>query len=881
MSTQKSLDKPKTVSSMPLPQSRDTLNCLSELTIEDKSYAYYSLKVAEQTLGDLSHLPRSVRVLLENLLRHEDEISVTIEDMRALSAFHALRKNPPPIAFRPARFLIQDEAATSVLTDMATLRDALADRKVDPLLLSPRYPTDVVAGFVRETAPERQERLSLLRWGAQAFANLRLISPGKGEMNALNAGFLSPVVQAERRSEPLPPLLFPDSVFGSSRRLPVAGGLGVLAFPADALDVEALWLDSHAPLSFSGVLGIKIEGRLSAKSDSTSAALALLKTVRQTKTAGKIIEFYGAGLDHLSVPDRLVIADILCESGALSVFFPIDRAVLDHLELSGKSPAHIAVVEAYAREQGLWQEPGVKDSDQDPYFTTSLTFNLNAAPLALGGPGRACNAVPVGEVSSSFTSAFPPSGKKPDPLAPIHYGDVIWACIGPSGSGAHPFDLILGGLAARKARRLGLTVRPWVRAVLNVPCPALRELLAETGLKEDFESLGFVFVKDGETPPISENIVATIEKEKLPVCAVASGPNEKEGPLHPLCQGGYLASPSLVVCYALAGNMAVDLPKLAFGPNATFQDIFPTASELTAFLKTCSPGSFYAKQTKLLFGEDALDSVPAVPGEPLFPWPPSSPLIKRPSFVRDLPSRPAAPIDIADARAIAVFGDDVQAEQILPDLPLKKDSLAGKYLMETSTWPTDPGKLKKWTGNEDLMVRAAFTHPSLANLLAPGLTGGFTIYAPSGAKMSIFEAALLYKENKKNFVVLAGQNYGNGPGQEWAAKATRLLGVGAVIAESFAPACRLNLIRVGVLPLQIKQGISLADLSIKPDTVLSFAGLSLFSKPPAEVMMTVDHTETVERYMLRCCLETDEEMETWRQGSLWAEALRNLIMLAV
>lgn len=853
-------------------RSRNSLKSFDVLTVGDRAYAYYSLKAAEQTLGDLSHLPCCLRILLENLLRHEDDAVVTVEDMRSLSAFHALRKNPPTLSFRPSRLLMEDETAVSVLTDLAAMREAQIRHKDDPSLLVPACPTTiVVTGSGEITEKRRVERLSFLRWGEQAFKNISVLPPGKGSSCVLNASFLTSLVQIDHASDSQTPLVYPDTALGENPRLSLAGALGSLVLPSTPMDLESILLDSPLSFALPGVLGVKISGKKPKNVDSTDIALGLLKAVRQNGGAGKMVEFFGPGLDHLTVPDRMVIADLLAEAGVVSVFFPIDALTIAHLSATGVDIGHIALVEAYAKAQGLWRESWPHDAQQARSFTASFDFTLDPLKQNLGGPGLAFNPLNLSEAAASFLSAFPSPEASRDPLAMVHHGDVVWASIGPSGAALNPTDLALAGLLARKALSHGMKIKPWVRAVLNVPHPLLQDFLTQTGLGADLEALGFHRQSSPiSTPPApQETVAATVARSKLAVCGLSTSPEFPS-----LCAAQYLASPALIVAYALAGQMGLDLTGKTFaqdaaGKNLTLKELWPSATELAAFLEASSVASLYQKhKAALLEGSGDWRRLEIESG-PLFPWKNGSLLIKRPSMLENFGLSLQKPENIVGAKILSLFGSDVPAEAIAPPAgPIPPDSATARLLVEKGETAEDLGSFGERTGNEDVMLRASF-----------GATSGATSFGEKGEPL--FETAALMRQSKTPLLLAAGQNFGRGTsGQEWAAKAAHLMGVFGVIAESYAPSFRLNLVRVGILPLQLKTGVSLSDLKLDGKETINIAGISDFIRPPVEVMVTINHPDDVDRYMLRCRLDTEEEMETWRHGSLWAEALRNLIMLA-
>ncbi len=854
---------------MPFFQSRDSLKTFAALTVGNKAYAYYSLKAAEQTLGDLSRLPFSLRILLENQLRHEDDAVVSLEDMRTVAAFHALRKNPPPLAFRPARLLMKESAAVSVLSDLAALRQAQIVEKDDPSLLSLTCPTDVMTSFGSERNNQaKAERMAFLRWGRQAFENFRLISTDKGQTNVLNAEHLARIVAEEEGREMEPPFAFPDTVLGESASLLRAGALGMLVLPANALDLEAVLLGSSFSFTPPSLLGIKIVGKRPKSVESTDIALSILKAVRQNGGSGKMLEFCGPGLDVLSVPDRLVIADFLGEAAPFSLLFPIDALTVAHLTRVGADPEHIALVEAYAKAQGLWRESWPQDTQQELSFSSVFEFDLGSLHQGLGGPGKALNPVRLSEAGATFLSSSPSQEKERDPLAIAQHGDVVWASLGPSGAALHPEEMALAGLLARKARLRGLTIKPWVRAVLDVNHPALDAFLSQTGLAADFEAIGFCRRDRTEAPlpSLQEAVTEELRKKKITVCGIGTVPPTAEAPFPEPCGAQYVASPALIVLYSLLGSMREN-PTLFL--REKIKENWPKPDEIAALLQTAPLAPLYEKHGQLLREDDAAwKDLPFETG-PVFPWPGSSFFLKKPSFLDSFKMSPPPLENIVDGKILAIFGADVPARILsAPTGPVAPDSPVARFLEERSPSPSS-FLWEDFSGNEELMLRGSFQETELKNLL------------PTASSETLADrAARLRREGAPLFLV-AGANYGHGDvGQEWAVKATRLLGIRAVIAESYGPAHRQNLIRVGILPLQLKGGISVEDLKFDGIETLSVAGIKDFLRPPAEVMLTINRPESIERYMLLCRFDTEEEMETWRHGSLWAETLRNLIMLA-
>lgn len=876
---------------MPLISSRNSLNCLDTLMVGERSYAFYNVKAAEKTLGDLSHLSCCLRVLLENFLRFEDDQTVTLEDMRTLTAFHALRKGLPSLPFRPTRVLLARHAAVSTLADLANLRDALAERNQAPAAFKTACPFDMVADDGR---PERsvhtgdaKEIDRLLLWGKQAFPDVRLVPPGKGTCSQVNMDSLSRVVQIVGSDSSGNPLVVPDTVLGVGEHLPIAGSLGLWMWPADVLDIESVLLGAPALLSLPGLIGMKLTGKFHKSVTTTDIALNLAKAFYQKNGAGKIVEFYGPGLDALSIADRALIASFIRRAGALSVFFPIDGQTLLYLSQKGENPAHIALVEAYAKAQGLWREPGAHDQNEATSFTDNLEVALDSIHPCLGGPLTINQTPSLPDVPESFAKAFPsPVSALKDPLEAVRRGDVVLAALNAERDFIHPGELVIAGLVARKARALGLTVKPWVRAEMNIPDPALKNYLTQTGLWEDLEMIGFRPISSPiQSLALQEAVTAALQKNKYPVCAIVSGAHRIESPLHPACAATYTAAPGLVVAYALSGSLSAattaskTIAQKTGGESVMLKEIWPSAAEIEALAEMKPLESSLKLARNVLFEGDESWRDIAVESVPLFSWNPQSTAVKRPSSLAVCPPQPPALNDIKGARVLAVFGNDALAAQMAPSGPIAQNAPASHFLMSHGLAPDLFGSFEERTGNEEVMVRGAFSAPGLVNALLPEGPAGLTRHATTASPLTFFDAAQRYRQDRVPLVIAAGQNYGAGRGQEWAAKATKALGVSIVIAESFAPEHRLNLIRVGLLPLQLKQGVALADLKLTGNETLSFAGLTEIISPPIEIMVTIDHADNVERYMLLCRLDTEDEVITYRHGSFLAEALRTHMAL--
>ncbi|MGE4351293.1 MAG: aconitase family protein [Bdellovibrionales bacterium] len=869
-------------------QSRNSLNAYQALVVDGQAYTYFSLKAAEQVLGDLSHLPCCMRIFLENLLRYEDDKTITQDDMRTLTAYHALHKNIPSIAFRPARFLIDDSAAVSTLTDIAALQEVLEKNNIDQTDLDVACPVDIIVRSSSETPAQKEERYSLIKWGEKTIGSLHLIPPGHGPGNYININALSPVIRVVADSSSDIPMVIPDTVLGMDTGFCAVNSLGVLGWQSDPLEIQSFLLGHSTQLTLPGVLGIKLTGKIHKSAYITDIAMFIAQTIGPTQAQGKIIEFYGPAMDHLSVPDRAVIATFMEETGALCSYFPIDAATLSHMTLSGHSAKQIALIETYAKEQGLWHESWPQDSQKDPSFTTLLEIALDGVRHCTSGPDTIYAPAPLTETASQFAKTNPQTTTILDPLATIRHGDIVLALLSAENTSAHPTELVIAGLVARKAAALGLRIKPWVKAILADLSPVTHTFLEKSGLAKEFETIGVSLPSGDERMlaplwTIAENIQKTIRTNNLTVATVSSAPIKPESLSLGFDSPTYLSSMPIVLVYALAGTLLADMGTKPIGTSpqgksVTLKDLWPTAQEIHAVIEGTPRGPICEAFKQTLDQGSDLWTKTQPPQTPTFPFSPESCLIKKPPYLEGVDLSLQTIKNVKDTRILAMLEDNVPAQWIAPMGKISPKSPAGYYLTSHAITVDDTQFFSLKTGHYDIMVRGGLTHPKLKNKLLPegSETKGNTIHFPSGTNMTIFDAAERYATEGTQPILVGGQNMGHGTGQEWAAKILRLMKVPVVLAESFDPIFQANLVRVGIMPLQLKTGVTLTELQFTGEETISFAGLSDIDHIPAEAMMTIERKDGVDRYMVLCGLKTNEEIDIYRNGSLWACTLRKL-----
>lgn len=888
-------------------KSMDTLKIRRSIEIDGCSYDYFSLPAAEEAgLKGIKKLPFSLKILLENLLRHEDGRTVTIDDCKAVAKWLKNRTSTHEIAFRPARVLMQDFTGVPAVVDLAVMRDAVSRLGGDPALINPLTPVDLVIDHsvmvdrygssdsfqfnVNMEFKRNLERYAFLRWGQKAFDNFRVIPPGTGICHQINLEYLAQVVWTSDRNGQQ--IAFPDTLVGTDSHTTMINGLAVLGWGVGGIEAEAAMLGQPISMLIPEVIGFKLTGCLKEGATATDLVLTVVQMLRQKGVVGKFVEYYGSGLDSLTLADRATLANMGPEYGATCGLFPIDRETLQYLELTGRSTHQIALVEAYAKAQGIWRESG----NPDPVFTDTLELDLSTVEPSLAGPKRPQDRVLLSKVPENFMKSLAEPGS--DSRHSRHVsangfqmkdGHVVIASITSCTNTSNPSVMIAAGLLARHAWKKGLRVKPWVKTSLAPGSKVVTAYLQQSGLQDDFDRLGFHLVGYGcmtcigNSGPLPEPVAQAIEKSDLTVCAVLSGNRNFEGRINPLTKANYLASPPLVVAYALAGSVCIDLEKdpLGIGQNGQpvfLKEIWPKNEAIAGIIqKTLKKEMFLEEYAKVTDGGEEWQNI-GVAGSMTYEWNSNSTYVKKPPYFDDMALQPEPIRDVRDARPLAILGDSVTTDHISPAGSIKSDSPAGRYLQQHGIIPADFNSYGSRRGNHEVMMRGTFANIRLQNEMVPGKTGGWTRYMPDGEMMTIYDAAMKYKEEGTPLVIIAGREYGTGSSRDWAAKGTRLLGVRAVIAESFERIHRSNLIGMGVLPLQFKEGENRKTLKLNGTEILDLIGLEQDIKSRMTIPCHITRTSgLVTEIQLTCCLDTLDEIEYYKNGGILPFVLRNLL----
>jgi len=886
----------------------DSLKTRRTLVVGDRQYDYFSLVAASEAgLGELGPLPFSLKVLLENLLRWEDGRTVTVDDVKALAAWLADRRSDREIAFRPARVLMQDFTGVPAVVDLAAMRDAMVSRGADPAKINPLVPVDLVidhsvmvdafgnsAAFgenVRVEFERNRERYEFLRWGQAAFDNFRVVPPGTGICHQVNLEYLAQVVWTGAEGDTT--VAYPDTLVGTDSHTTMVNGLAVLGWGVGGIEAEAAMLGQPISMLIPEVVGFKMTGQMREGTTATDLVLTVTQMLRKKGVVGKFVEFFGPGLDHLTLADQATIANMAPEYGATCGFFPIGQSTIDYLRFSGRDPERVALVEAYAKEQGLWRDAGTPD----PVFTSTLELDLASVEPSLAGPKRPQDRVPLSQAAGAFDDYLvKESGgpaKRSVAVSGSNYelsdGDVVIAAITSCTNTSNPSVLIGAGLLAGNARRAGLSVKPWVKTSFAPGSQVVTDYLNAAGLQAELDALGFNLVGYGCTTcignsgPLPEPIAQAIDAKDLVVSAVLSGNRNFEGRIHPQTRANYLASPPLVVAYALAGSMAVDLLNEPLGSGEEGQpvflrDIWPTNHDIQAIMDAVlTPDMFRSRYADVFRGDRDWQELEA-PKSETYAWDEPSTYVRHPTFFQQSEGGFA---DVMGARPLAVLGDSVTTDHISPAGSIKKDSPAGRYLMEHGVAPADFNSYGSRRGNHEVMMRGTFANIRIRNEMAPGTEGGVTRHMPDGAVMSIYDASMLYQADDIPLMVFAGAEYGTGSSRDWAAKGTRLLGVKAVVAESFERIHRSNLVGMGILPLQFKPGTSRKTLRLDGSETFDITGLDGEIKPLMDVSLTVHRAAgDAETVPLTCRIDTLDEIEYYRSSGILQYVLRRLATAA-
>ena len=888
--------------------SNDSLKTRRDLVVGGKTYAYYSLAAAEEAgLSGISRLPVSMKVLLENLLRNEDGKSVGPDDLSAIAAWIENKGQVQhEISFRPARVLMQDFTGVPAVVDLAAMRDAMTQLGGDPEKINPLNPVDLVIdhsvmvdyfgtnksfGENVEREYERNlERYRFLRWGSSAFNNFRVVPPGTGICHQVNLEYLAQTVWTNEDAGVT--TAYPDTVVGTDSHTTMVNGLAVLGWGVGGIEAEAAMLGQPIPMLIPEVIGFRLSGKMPEGATATDLVLTVTQMLRKKGVVGKFVEYFGPGITSLTVEDQATIANMAPEYGATCGYFPVSKSTIDYLMATGRTPERVALVEAYAKAQGLWHEEGA----DDPVFSDVLELDLGSVLPSLAGPKRPQDRVLLSESAAKFAESLvsefgktgdegrtPVEGEKFD----VGDGDVVIAAITSCTNTSNPSVLIAAGLLAKKAVEKGLKVKPWVKTSLAPGSQVVTDYLAKAGLTKSLDALGFNLVGYGCTTcignsgPLPQAISDAVQAGDLVACSVLSGNRNFEGRVNPDVRANYLASPPLVVAYALAGTMKLDLTTEPLGNdkkgNPVFlRDIWPTNEEIATIQRKAVTNEMFAKRYGDVFKGDKNWQGIKVAGGQTYAWDIGSTYVQNPPYFQDIKMEPEPVTDVIEARVLAIFGDSITTDHISPAGNIRKTSPAGEYLSQHQVSQSEFNSYGARRGNHEVMMRGTFANIRIRNKITPDIEGGVTKHFPSGEVMSIYDAAMRYKAEGRGAIVFAGKEYGTGSSRDWAAKGTKLLGVRAVIAESFERIHRSNLVGMGVLPLQF-----VADgwkrLGLTGDEIVTIRDLADI-QPRRQLMVELYRPSDgkIARFPVRCRIDTATELEYFRNGGVLNFVLRNL-----
>ncbi len=899
--------------------SLDSFKSRETLKVGDKTYVYYSLKKAEANgLKGVSSLPYSMKVLLENLLRFEDDRSVTKEDIQGVAEWLVNKgKTEREIAFRPARVLMQDFTGVPAVVDLAAMRDAMKTLKGDPQKINPLVPVDlvidhsvIVDAFGSPKAFKENvdleyarngERYRFLKWGQGSFNNFSVVPPGTGICHQVNLEYLAQTVwtREEQHGSEKVTVAYPDTLVGTDSHTTMVNGLAVLGWGVGGIEAEAAMLGQPQSMLLPEVIGFKLDGRLKEGVTATDLVLTVTQMLRKKGVVGKFVEFYGEGLNHLTLADRATIANMAPEYGATCGFFPVDGETLNYMRMSSRKADRIALVEAYAKANGLWRDA----ASPDPVFTDTLHLDLGDVVPSMAGPKRPEGRIALDSVAAGFAAAMDAEYKKAADIAKrykvdganfdLGHGDVVIAAITSCTNTSNPSVLIGAGLLARNAVKKGLTSRPWVKTSLAPGSQVVGEYLAKAGLQEYLDKIGFNLVGYGCTTcignsgPLPAPISKSVNDNGIVAAAVLSGNRNFEGRVSPDVQANYLASPPLVVAYALAGSVQKDLTKEPLGNGSDgkpvyLKDIWPSSAEIQEFIRANVTEAIFAKKYASVFDGDANWQGVQAPAGETYGWQDSSTYVQNPPYFRGITMTPTPVTDIEGARVLALFGDKITTDHISPAGSIKAASPAGKWLMDRGVQPADFNQYGTRRGNHEVMMRGTFANIRIKNFIQKDANGavpegGNTKYFPGGESMSIYDAAMKYQAAGTPLVVFAGAEYGNGSSRDWAAKGTKLLGVRAVIAQSFERIHRSNLVGMGVLPLVFEDGTTWESLGLKGDEQVTIKGLGATLKPRAKLEAEIKFADgSAKKVPLLCRIDTLDELEYYRNGGILQYVLRQL-----
>jgi len=887
---------------------QDTLKTRRTLTVGDKEYDYFSIEVAEEAgLGDVSRLPFSLKVLLENLLRYEDGGSVTVDDAKALAAWLNTGSSSNEIAFRPARVLMQDFTGVPSVVDLAAMRQAMADMGGDPEKINPLNTCNLVidhsvtAEFtgtadamqknIEKEFASNMERYTFLKWGQTAFSNFTVVPPGAGICHQVNLEFLAKTVWTEEEDGKT--IAMPDTIVGTDSHTTMVNALSVLGWGVGGIEAEAVILGQPVTMLIPEVIGFKLTGKMQEGILATDLVLRVVQMLRNKGVVGKFVEFFGPGLEQLSLPDQATLANMAPEYGATCGFFPIDAGTIKYLELTARSQETIQLVEAYAKAQGLW-----RDADTpDPQFTDTIELDMATVVPAIAGPKRPQDRIDLTDSSEAFTDALSDIGGVDAPRTAdvegeeysLSDGDVVLAAITSCTNTSNPSVLVAAGLLARNAVAKGLTSKPWVKTSLAPGSQVVADYLDKAGLQGDLDSLGFSIAAFGCTScignsgPLAEPIAKAINDSDLVAAGVLSGNRNFEGRINPWVKANYLASPPLVVAYALAGSMTKDIYNEPLGEDGDgtpvhLKDIWPSNQEVAETVDACLGREMFEKRYANVYEGSAQWQAIGSEGSGLFDWPESSTYVKYPPYFEGMGAEPSPPQDILGARPLLILGDSVTTDHISPAGAIPKDGPAGEYLLEYQIRPEDFNSFGSRRGNHEVMMRGTFGNIRIRNEMLPGTEGGLSKHYPSGDEGSVFATAMRYEEEGVPLVVVGGKLYGTGSSRDWAAKGSALLGVKAVIVESFERIHRSNLIGMGVMPLQFQDGQGRESLKLDGSEVWDITGMKDGINTGMDIAAKITRADgSTEEITLLCRIDTLDEVEYYLHGGILQFVLRRMM----
>jgi aconitate hydratase len=891
---------------------QDTLRTRSTLSAGGRNYTYFSLPKAAETLGDIARLPVSLKILLENILRFEDGTSYTVDDAKAIAGWLTEARSTQEVPFRPARILMQDFTGVPAVVDLAAMRDGMLRLNGDPQKVNPLVPVDLVIDhsvmvdyFGGEDSLQKNvsaeferngERYAFLRWGQEAFQNFRVVPPGAGICHQVNLEYISQAVwTAEVDGETF---AYPDTLYGTDSHTTMVNGAGVLGWGVGGIEAEAAMLGQPIAMLIPDVVGFKLTGQMPEGATATDLVLTVTQILRKKGVVGKFVEFFGPALDGLTVADRATIANMAPEYGATCGFFPVDQKTLDYFHLTGRDEARIELVKAYLQAQGMFRDASMAD----PVFTDLVELDMSTVVPSLAGPKRPQDRVSLSDASGAFkadlvknqgvaeaaiAARLPVAGKNFD----LGNGDVVIAAITSCTNTSNPYVLVAAGLVARKARALGLHPKPWVKTSLAPGSQVVTEYLDKSGLSADLDALGFQTTGYGCTTcignsgPLEDAIVDTIEGNKLIAVSVLSGNRNFEGRVHANVRANYLASPPLVVAYALLGNMRQDITTEPLGTGTDgkpvyLRDVWPSNAEIEALVaSSVTRPQFLKRYGVVTQGTKEWQALKVETGSETYRWNDGSTYVKNPPYFDGITMEPAPRGDIVGARILGLFGDNITTDHISPAGSIKKSSPAGEYLGQHQVLQRDFNSYGSRRGNHEVMMRGTFANIRIRNEMVSG-EGGDTRHYPGGEVMPIYDAAMLYKKEGVPLVVFGGKEYGMGSSRDWAAKGTMLLGIKAVIAESFERIHRSNLVGMGVLPLLFPEGVTRHTLGLKGDETIDIIGLEALH-PRMDLALHIHRTDgSTEQVSVICRVDTLDEVNYYRHGGILQYVLRGMAKAA-